>query len=117
MCGSAISRWWRAQVCCWRWRCGAGGAVTGRCDLDCRCADAAEAPLAAVIVFERAQKTLLIEIRPQTVAEMQFRERAFPEEKVAQTPFVAGTDQEIDLARGMEAMVDVMQQAVRSEER
>jgi hypothetical protein len=36
---------------------------------------AAEAPLSAVKVLERAAKTPLIEVRPQAITEMQFGKR------------------------------------------
>ena len=62
-------------------------------------AQPAEAPLAAAIVIERTLKALLVEVRPQAIAEVQFRKRRLPEQKITEPSFVAGADQQIDGTR------------------
>src|ERR1700733_11418344 len=76
-------------------------------------AQPAEAPLPAAIVFQRVPKTLFIEVRPQTIAEVQLRERGFPEQKIAEPPFVPGADQQVDGADCMGAVIGFEQQAVK----
>src|SRR3984885_3431205 len=76
-------------------------------------AQATKAPLSTAIVLECGSKPLLIEVRPQAVAEMQLRKCAFPEQKIAEAPLVAGANQQVDLAGGVGAMIDFMQQAVK----
>src|SRR4029077_6366395 len=81
--------------------------------LACLHAEAAEAPLSAAVVLERAAKSPLIEVRPKAIAEMEFCKRAFPEQKIAEAPLAAGANQQVDLGRGICAMIDFMQQAVK----
>src|SRR5579863_2078569 len=76
--------------------------------------EAAEAALSPVIVLEGAVKTPLIEVRPQAVAEMQFRERGFPQQKIAQAPFVTCANQEVDLAHRISAVIDFIEQPVEA---
>src|ERR1700722_9091772 len=73
--------------------------------------EAAEASLPAAVVLECPEKPLFIEVRPMAIAEMQLCERAFPQQKIAETPFVSGADQQVDLACGMGAMINFVQQA------
>ena len=73
----------------------------------------AEAPLPAPVVVERASKSLLIEVRPEAIAEVELCESAFPEQKIAEAPLVSGADQQVDLGCGICAMIDFMQQAVK----
>ena len=76
-------------------------------------AESAEASLPAAVVLQSVSETLLIEVRPQAIAEMQFRERAFPEQKVAEAPLASGANQQVDGACGIRAMIDFVQQAVK----
>src|ERR1700691_5571639 len=76
-------------------------------------AQSAEAPLPPAVVLERLPKTRFIEVRPQAVAEVQFGECGFPEQKVAEPPFIAGADQQIDGARRMIAVIGFEQQAMK----
>src|SRR5258707_14385266 len=81
--------------------------------LVCVRAEAAEAPLPPAVVLECAAKSPLIEIRPKAIAEMEFRKRAFPQQKVAEAPLASGANQQVDLGCGICAMIDFMQQAVK----
>src|SRR6266404_2652035 len=76
-------------------------------------AEAAEAPLPAPVVLECGAKSPLIEVRPKAIAEMEFRERAFPEQKVAEPSLASGANQQVDLGCGISAMINFMQQAVK----
>src|SRR5882724_8555178 len=109
MRGSAIIRSSWAQGCCWHWRFGAGG---GAGELECLGAQGAEAPLSAAEDLQCAAKTPLIEVRPQTVAEVQLGKRAFPQQKIAEAPFASGANQQVDLAGRMRAMIHFEQQAM-----
>src|SRR6202041_345183 len=119
MPASAIIPWSSARGCCWRWRFGAGGCLTRT---ECRSdrvlqrlrAHPPKALLPAAIVFQRVPKTLFIEVRPQTIAEVQLRERGFPEQKIAEPPFVPGADQQIDGADCMGAVIGFEQQAMKA---
>src|SRR6202041_3408180 len=77
-------------------------------------AQPAEAPLPAAIVFQSVPETLFIEVRPQTIAEVQLRERGFPEQKIAEPPFVPGADQQIDGADCVRAVIGFEQPAMKA---
>jgi len=62
-------------------------------------AEAAETPLPAAVVLERAPKAALIEVGPQAIAEMQLREGGFPQQKITESPLAAGADQQIHFRR------------------
>src|SRR5450631_2353425 len=85
----------------------------GAAELERLCGERTEAPLPAAVVLERASETPFIELRPQTIAEIEFRKRAFPEQKVAEPALVSSANQQIDLACGIQAMIDFVQQAVK----
>jgi len=60
------------------------GVQLGRtAELVSRCTEAAEAPLPASEIVECAPKSPLIEVRPEAIAEVELRERAFPEQEIA----------------------------------
>src|ERR1039458_8487887 len=71
----------------------------------------AKSPLATGVVLERAAESLLVEVRPQTFGEVQLRISAFPQQKIAEPLFVAGANQQIDFACGIQAMIHFVQQA------
>src|SRR3984957_16570978 len=82
-------------------------------ELVCRCAEAAEAPLSAAVVVECASKSPLVEVRPEAIAEVELRERAFPEQKIAQALLASGANQQVDLGCRICAMIDLLKQPVK----
>src|SRR5580692_12530534 len=75
------------------------------------CREAAEASLPPAVVLERVVEALRVEVGPKAIAEVQLRKRAFPEQEIAEAPFVAGADQQVDFPCGIGAMIDFVQQA------
>src|ERR1035438_5848259 len=71
----------------------------------------AKSALATGVVLECAVEPLLAEVRPETVGEVQLRISAFPQQKIAEPLFAAGANQQIDLACGIQGMIDFVQQA------
>jgi hypothetical protein len=58
--------------------------------------EAAEAPVAVRELAQRGVEGGFVEVRPIRVDEHELGVRAFPEQEVAEPPFAAGPDQEID---------------------
>src|SRR5450759_1729958 len=73
--------------------------------------ECAKSPLATGVVLECAAESLLVEVRPQAFGEVQLRISAFPQQKIAEPLFVAGANQQIDFACGIQAMIHFVQQA------
>src|SRR5579863_7073999 len=73
----------------------------------------AEAPMALCVVIERKPQLLFIEIRPQTVGEMQLGVRDFPEHEITKALLTAGANQQIDWARRQRGMIDLLEQAMK----
>src|SRR5687768_8634015 len=59
--------------------------------------DGAESAVTTRVFLQRLVEGALVEVRPQTVDEMQLGVCALPEEEIAQALLATGADQEVDL--------------------
>jgi hypothetical protein len=67
----------------------------------------AKAPVPLAVLRERVLERLVVEIRPQTVDEIELCVRALPQQEVAQALLATRPDQEIHLGRGRHRMINV----------
>src|SRR5450631_2281223 len=78
------------------------------------CADLSESPFAFRILIEGLCKGALIEVRPETIHEVQLGICTFPQQKVAQSFLAAGADQKVHVRRDRHRMIDIGQMLLKA---